>query len=186
MNVHLPQTSAFFRRCTADDPAVWERACDCYGAVAYDQARRLGLPPEAARDVVVATFRELHELASFPHLAEVQGSLLEWIHSMIAQLGRHKLNELSGTMSGGDQMTQVVARSEEADDAALALLVRRTLAGLLREFDATTWTLFEGMTVGRRTAAEMQQETGTTAEQLLLAQHAVLRRLRDALELPPR
>jgi RNA polymerase sigma-70 factor (ECF subfamily) len=76
-----------------------------------------------------------------------------------------------------------VAESEPRDESGVADqgLLHRTLELIREEFEERTWRAFWRMTVDNRSATEVGQELGLTANAVHQAKFRVLRRLREEM-----
>ncbi len=81
---------AILERCRADDPAAWRAFYERHFPFVLRTARRLGIPPEEAEDVVqevfVVTLRKLHQFEA--------GRVTTWLYricaNVVSQRHRHR------------------------------------------------------------------------------------------------
>jgi RNA polymerase sigma-70 factor (ECF subfamily) len=163
---------------------AWVRLVRLYTPLLWRWARRLGLqPPDAAdlvQDVFFVVWQKLPEFTYRPG-----GSFRAWLYTVLVNKWR-------------DRLRRRTERPVDADDPALAGLAapegaaeeaeyRTQLAGrameLIRgEFQPATWSAFWECAVRGRAAAEVALELGMKPNAVYQAKFRVLRRLRDELE----
>jgi RNA polymerase sigma-70 factor (ECF subfamily) len=173
-------------RIQRDDPAAWSRFCDVYGPVVYRWARRTGLQPQDAADVVQNVFCSVTTaIGDFRHGA-AKASFRGWLHTItrrkIVDLTRinGRIPKTAGDMLIHSRPDLEDAFEESATDASF--VTRRVLELIQIEFEETTWRAFWRTAVDGASGADVARDLGLSVGAVYKAKSRVLRRVRDELE----
>jgi len=166
-----------------NQPAAWAQFVDLYTPVLFAWARRLGLQPQDAADLVQEVFtvlvRALPEFVYDPHQ-----SFRKWLLTVTRNKwrdacrrrallpGEAALDDLASPGSG-DALAETEYRQR---------LVSRALELMRKDFQPATWTACWELVANGRSAPEIAQELGLTVNAVHLAKRRVLRRLRAELD----
>jgi RNA polymerase sigma-70 factor, ECF subfamily len=186
------QTSmGLLQRALAREPAAWERLVELYDPLVDFWCRQGHLQPADVADVRQEVF-----LAVAQHLGEFRAgpeggtSFRGWLRTITARKVCdywRRANKAVAAAGGSEALRRLeeVAAGEppgpEADSAAqeMALLYRRALELIAREFAEPTWRAFWRVVIDGLRPVEVAEELGTTANAVYLAKGRVLSRLRE-------
>jgi RNA polymerase sigma-70 factor (ECF subfamily) len=168
-----------------DERAAWERFVDLYTPLIYYWARRAGLQPSDAADLVQDVFTVLvKKLPEFTY--DRQKSFRGWLRTVTlnkwcenhrrrgARLPTADDSALEALANGGDP--EALSEAEYRQH-----LATRALRLMQAEFPATTWKACWEVVVGGRPAAEVAAELDISTAAVYTAKSRVLRRLRQEL-----
>lgn len=168
------------------DEAAWRRFVHLYSPLLYQWARKLGLQPEEAADLVQDVFalllRKLPEFVYDPQ-RRFRGWL--WTLTLNKWRERRRRDTQAPTTGGADALAGVTVPDPAVafDEAEYRqLLVRRALELMQADFEPPTWRACWEYVVAGRPAAEVAAELGLTVNAVHLAKSRVLRRLRQDLD----
>lgn len=186
-------SSSLLHRLQTGDERAWVRMVDIYYPLVYSWASRVGLQPHDSADVAQEVFR-----AAFDGLKNFeQGSTSEGFRAWLRGITNHKLADYWRRRYGGEiahggsdalaRMAEIEQSSSTAESPAAgneeqALLIRRVLELIRREFEPSTFQAFWRVTVDSAAPADVSQELGITLNAVYLAKSRVLRRLRQELQ----
>jgi RNA polymerase sigma-70 factor (ECF subfamily) len=164
---------------------AWERFVSLYTPLIYHWARRLGLSPHDApdlvQDVFVGLVQKLPDFTYDPH-QRFRG----WLWTVT--LNQWRANRRSHRASPQVENSSQVPDRAGADDIAAfdereyqEHLAGRALQLMRAEFQPTTWRAFWDHVVSGRPAAEVAARLGVGVGAVYVAKCRVLRRLRQEL-----
>jgi RNA polymerase sigma-70 factor (ECF subfamily) len=176
-------------RASANDAAGWRQLVQIYSPLVFYWARRSGLRESDSADIVQEVWQSVAAALPRFHRDQQGGTFRGWLWTIT----RNKLNDHfrarngKAEAAGGTEARQHlenVAESEPLDESGAEDqgLLHRTLELIRKEFEERTWLAFWRMTVENRSAAEVGQELGLTANAVHQAKFRVLRRLRAEME----
>jgi RNA polymerase sigma-70 factor (ECF subfamily) len=167
------------------DEAAWTRFVKLYTPLLLYWARRAGLrPPDAAdlvQDVLLLLYQKLPEFTYDP-----QHSFRAWLRTVLLNKWREKHRRRAGPGVRADEK----ALADLAEPDALAAfgeaehrqyLLNRALQLMQTDFQPVTWKAFWEHVIVERPAAEVARELGLTVKAVYLGKARVLRRLRQEL-----
>lgn len=166
------------------DQRAWEQFVELYTPLMYAWARRLGLQPHDAGDLVQEVFVVL--VRKLPEFSYEPGRTFRgWLRTVVINKWRDRCRQANGATVDHARLPD----EEQPDAAALfeehdyrRYLTARALEIIRAEFQPTTWMAFwESVVQGRETAA-VAAELGMTPNAVYLARSRVLRRLRQRLD----
>jgi RNA polymerase sigma-70 factor (ECF subfamily) len=169
-----------------DERAAWERFVELYTPLIYYWARRVGLQPSDAADLVQDVFtllvRKLPEFAYDRHK-----SFRGWLRTVTLNKWREnrRRRTVPAREEGGPALSDLVSPEDpEAFTEAeyRQYLARRALELMQKEFPATTWKACWEVVVSGRPAGEVAAQLGLSVDSVYAAKSRVLRRLRRELE----
>ena len=173
----LPQTEA---------TAAWSEFLELYTPILFRWARGLGLQQSDAADLVQDVFVVLvRRLPEFEH--DPRKSFRAWLRTILANRWRD-LRRRSATLTEHlghpilDELDDPHATSDLAEAEYRAMLVRRALELMQREFKTSTWQACWQQLVEGRSAAEVARNLGLSINAVYVARSRVLRRLREYLD----
>ncbi len=175
-------------RASANDPAGWRQLVQVYSPLVFFWARRGGLRDSDSADLVQDVWQSVSAALPRFHRDQCTGSFRGWLWTIT----RNKLHDHfrardgKAVAAGGSEAREClenIAESEPIDETGAEDrgLLHRTLELIRGEFEERTWRAFWRMTVENRTAAEVGQELGLTANAVHQAKFRVLRRLREEM-----
>ena len=165
---------------------AWPRFVDLYTPLLHFWARRLGLGPQDAEDLVQEVLTTL--LKKMPKFTyDPQKSFRGWLHEVFRNKWRDIKRRRVIPIAGAEENHL----SDLADPGGLAKLieddygryvVRRALELMQTEFQPATWKACWECVVDGKPAAQVAKELKTTANAVYLAKSRVLRRLHQELK----
>jgi RNA polymerase sigma-70 factor (ECF subfamily) len=168
-----------------DQGATWARFVQLYTPLLYHWARKLGVPPADAGDLIQEVLTLL--VQKLPAFAYQPGrSFRAWLRTVTLNKWRDlRRRHMLGPKSVGTELGELEAPDETAaiEDCEYRVhLVQRALQLLRNEFTAMTWKACWECVVVDRPASEVAQELGITINAVYLAKSRVLSRLREELD----
>ena len=163
---------------------AWARFVDLYTPLIYCWARRVGLTPEEAadlvQDVLIVLVQKLPSFEYDPHK-----SFRGWLRTVTLNKWREDRRRRKIPVAAGDG-DLAGAVSPEAEDAFWQVeyqqqLVNRALKLMQAEFEETTWKACWECVVAGKPAAAVAGQLGLTVAAVYAAKSRVLRRLREEL-----
>ncbi len=165
---------------------AWGEFVDLYTPLLYSWARRLGLQPPDASDLVQDVFLILvRKLPEFHY--DPQKSFRAWLRTVFMNRWRdvRRRPDAAAPQAAEAEMAELAGpdparEREEAEHREY--LVRRALELMRREFQQSTWMACWEQVVNGRPGAEVARELGMSVNAAYLARSRVLRRVREYLE----
>jgi RNA polymerase sigma-70 factor (ECF subfamily) len=167
------------------DEEIWRAFDERFRPILTSFARRLGLRPEDAADVAQETLARFVRSYRAGTYRRDRGRLSSWIlgiaRNCVADLRRTPESAPHRGLSAIAELpgpAQLEAMWDEARDGEI---LRRALDLLAREtrFDRRTVRAFELVAFAGRAPADVARDLGMTANDVYLAKHRCLRRLRS-------
>jgi RNA polymerase sigma-70 factor (ECF subfamily) len=165
---------------------AWDRFVELYTPLIFSWARKQGLQPDDAADLVQDVFTALiQELPTFQY--DPSKSFRAWLHRVTVNLW-HDRQRAAGTraLPGSDGRTaELVAPNHAAfleDEEYRSYLVSRALKLMQTDFEPATWQAVWQHAVLERPAAEVARELNLTVASVYCAKSRVLNRLRQELQ----
>ena len=187
----LPETRAslLWRLPDAQDAAAWEEFVQIYGRAVYRGARRLGLQPADADDLVQEVFRAVAKSISAWLDREQRGGFRAWLFAIARNTAINLLARSKFPAEGGDDAAERLAElpdSSEEISARFEIEYRRELFRWASEevkdsFAEKTWTAFWLSSVEGRPIADVAEQLGMSAGSVYIAKSRVIARLREAV-----
>lgn len=186
-------SSDLLRQVRARDQVAWHRLADLLCPTVFNWARRAGLQPDDASDVVqevfravaanIDTFRREHPADTF------RGWLWTITHNKIRDHYR-RVNQNPQAAGGTDGQFLLANVAEENTDDSRAppagdfrqAVVTRALDVVRVEFEPATWEAFWRSTVDGQGTDQVATSLGLTRAAVRQAKYRVLRKLRQHLE----
>jgi RNA polymerase sigma-70 factor, ECF subfamily len=174
----------------ADDQA-WQRLMAVYEPWLRGWLSRHALQPadveDVLQDILVVISKKLPE---FVHNGQ-PGAFRTWLRTILTNRVRHFLRgqrnrqAVLSPQPVTDWLEQLAdphsALSRQWDQEHDQQVVRRLLASIQAEFNATTWQVFQMLVLENRRAAEVAEQLGITPNHVYVAKSRVLARLRAEL-----
>jgi RNA polymerase sigma-70 factor (ECF subfamily) len=169
-----------------DDPAAWDRFVRLYTPLLYGWARRLGLQPADAADLVQEVFvvlvRKLPEFQYNPR-QRFRGWLWTVTVNKYRESRRRQAVAVAQTHGDAQPEPSVPDPAEAMAEAEYRhYLVQRALRLLQAEFPPATWKAYREHILEGRPAADVAADLGVSVNAVYIAKCRVLRRLRAELE----
>jgi RNA polymerase sigma-70 factor (ECF subfamily) len=194
MNAHQDNGSgstqtSLIRRAQQADPAAWERLTQLYGPVVYGWARRAGLQPPDASDVMQDVFHLLaSKLRAFQRRNE-KDSFRGWLWTITRNKVRDQFrrqNRQADAIGGStayqnlQQLADTPPEAQSNDGVAeLNGIRRRALELVSGEFESRTWQAFWRATIEGDAPADIAADLGISVWAVYKARSRVLQRLRE-------
>jgi RNA polymerase sigma-70 factor (ECF subfamily) len=184
--LHTTPVSLLERLRQPGQPADWAEFVELYTPVLFAWARRLGLRPPDAADLVQEVFTVLvRRLPEFEY--DRQQSFRKWLHTITLNKWRDvcRRRAVLPQQRGGSALDEVAdsAVADALDEGEYRRhLVSRALEIMQADFEPTTWRACWEFVVEGRPATEVARELGLTVNAVYLAKGRVLRRLRTELQ----
>jgi RNA polymerase sigma-70 factor, ECF subfamily len=182
-------STSLLERVRAREPRAWERLVELYGPVVYEWARRAGVEPNDAADVVQETFRSvLKSVGAFRRNApgdSFRGWLWTIARNKIRDRARHHRVE-EGAAGGTSAFQRILdipdaAESDSMPEGGTFHLARRALDLVRSEFGDHVWQAFWRVSVEGARPDLVAEELGLSVRSVYTAKCRVLRRLRETL-----
>jgi len=182
-------STSWLLRVKARDPQAWQRLTDLYGPLVFHWARRHGLSPEDAGDLMQEVFGAVAvAIDRFLH-SPGQGTFRGWLWTIARNKLRdhyrrssHREEAAGGTEAGLRLLSIPEIWSDESVDITdrneLQKLFRRALDLVRCEFEERTWQAFWRTTIELRDSSDVAAELNLSANSVRQAKSRVLRRLR--------
>src|SRR5262249_24624815 len=179
-------------RAREHQPEAWHRLVTLYGPLTYDWARKAGLQPSDAADVVQEVFTRVStHLARFRR-EKAGDSFRGWLWTICANKIRDYYRDLRSRPSAeGGSTAQVRLQqlpdappNEDSEDGSLELrrLRQRALAQLREAFEPHVWEAFWRVAVEEQAPGDVARDLGVSVWAVYKAKARVLQRLRQELE----
>ncbi len=164
---------------------AWARFVDLYTPLLFSWARRLGLQPEDARDLVQEVFTALVEkLPAFAY--DRDKSFRAWLRTVALNKWRDRHRRKAIPIAPGPVPLAELAGPDDGEafweQEFQQHLIRRALEVMQADFQPNTWKACWEFVVSGRPAAAVAHELGISENAVYLAKSKVLRRLRQELK----
>lgn len=165
---------------------AWQRFVQLYSPLLFHWARKIGLGPEEAADIVQDVMLVLlNKLPEFEY--DPSRSFRGWMRTITLNHCRTYLRQRSRGPQEvlGQEMQQIAAGDDVelfSDEEYRTHLTRRALEIMQTEFETATWRACWEQVVQGRKAAEVADELGLSRNAAYLAKSRVLQRLRQELD----
>ncbi len=178
-------------RVRQQDGDAWQRFAALYSPLVYGWARKLGLQPSDAADVVQDVFRTvLLKIGDFQK--DGQASRFRgWLWAIARNCVRLHYRQAAAKpgAAGGQQAAEALERiaaavesdSDPSGESARQALLQRALKLVQAEFADLTWQAFWQVAMESRPAAEVAADLKLTVQAVRQAKYRVLCRLREEL-----
>lgn len=186
-------SSTLLRAAAAQNATAWMEIVDRYGPLVYRFARRHGLQPACANDVVQEVFTAVAKnLATFRH-DRPGDSFRSWLLTITWNKlrDRGRQNRRSPKAAGGSDAQAVFqalsfsqsnsTTLEKLPDERM-LLVRKAIDQVREEVSDEKWAIFCSVVIDGCSPKEAAAIFGTTTNVVYLAKSRILHRLRQELE----
>lgn len=184
-------SSSLIAAARSSDPEAWERLARLYGPLVYGWARKMGLQPQDASDIMQEVFQRVHgALGRFEH-DKPRKKFRAWLRTITRnEVLQHFRRQAARPQARGgtdaqkalqqlpDQFGDEIETSQEDSQVRLA---NRALELIRHEFEPRTWQAFIEFTMRDRAAADIGEELGMSPQAVHQAKYRVLKRLRDLL-----
>jgi RNA polymerase sigma-70 factor (ECF subfamily) len=165
------------------DAEAWDWFVRVYTPLLYSWARRTGLQPADAADLVQEVLALLvRKLPEFRY--DQDGSFRGWLRTVLRNKHREMLRRRQPPAAGHDALDDVAdpAGDPFGEEDYRHEIIRRALALLRPDFEPATWEAFQQTVALGRPTAEAAAELGLSVNAVRIARCRVLRRLRQQLE----
>ncbi|MDB5338985.1 MAG: sigma-70 family polymerase sigma factor [Planctomycetaceae bacterium] len=179
-------------RVRANDSSAWSRLATLYGPLVYRWARRTGLQPNDATDIVQDVFQSVWQGIGQFQLQSEKDSFRGWLWTItrneVRQYHRQRANR--PVAQGGteaNQLLQLAAqwldRQDEPEPQQTTIeLAQRALKLVQTDFEPRTWWAFWRTAIEGESSEVVATELGLTANAVRQAKYRVLVRLRAELQ----
>mgnify|MGYP001273967710 CR=1 FL=1 len=190
-----PQTastsSSLIVAAKAQEPEAWDRLARLYVPMVYGWARSFALQQADAADVVQEVFASVRTgLARFEH-RKPEDRFRAWLYTITRNQVRLQVRrrDRAAQVAGGTEAHQAMQQipdslaeySASYSGDGEAPFLRRAMEIICAEFEPNVWSAFLAFTLHDRTAADVGDELGMSAEAIRQAKCRVLRRLKEFL-----
>jgi len=179
-------------RVQRNDSDAWERLSQLYGPIVYAWARKAGLQPEDASDVMQSVFTSLTTNIERFQRRTTSDSFRGWLWTVT----RNKVNDhfrnrnAQATARGGTDaynLLQALAETPSSADSEdgqneLNQLRRRAIQLVQGQFEGRTWVAFWRTTVEGDAPNEVAADMGISVWAVYKARTRVLQRLREEFQ----
>lgn len=174
------------------DPQAWSRLTQLYGPVVYQWARRAGLQPQDAADVMQDVFQAVTQ-----HIERFDGQLQGngfrgWLWTIARNKIRDHFRRLKGKAQAAGGTSALLHLHElpenppeetsQSGAEELRGIRRRALELVRNDFEDQTWIAFWRATVESDTPADIAADLGVSVWTVYKARSRVLARLREELD----
>ena len=168
-----------------DQPRAWERFVELYTPLLLFWARRRGLQPQDAADLVQDVFTVLvQKLPEFTY--DHRRSFRNWLRTVLVNKWRDRQRRRGLPVTAGDEALAEVASPDDPDafweGEHRNHLLCRALELMRNEFTPATWKACWEFAIEGRPAAAVAAELGLSENAVYIAKSRVIRRLRQELE----
>lgn len=179
-------TSLLIRLREPTDREAWSRFVKLYGPLIFKWARRTGLQPEDASDLVQDVMALLvRKLPEFQY--DQSRSFRSWLKTVTINKWREKCRRRSLPMS--DVTASGLARLPDQQDEAdfweqeyRQQVVARAMELMQHEFQPTTWQACRRYVLGEASPDELAREYNISVWTIYSAKSRLLKRLREELD----
>jgi RNA polymerase sigma-70 factor (ECF subfamily) len=165
-------------------PYAWNRLVELYTPLLFYWARRLGLSPQDAEDLVQEVFATLVEkLPAFTY--DSQKSFRGWLRRILINKWHDRQRRRKLPLETGSESDLSEVRDDgdspfwEAEHRRY--IARRAMELMRSEFEPTTWKACWAFVVEGKTGLEVASELGISEAAVYIAKCRVLRRLRQEM-----
>lgn len=173
------------------DPQAWQRLTAIYGPTVYGWARRQGLQPADAADLLQQVFASVAVSIGQARWDRPGDSFRGWLwtvfHSRLMDYYRRARRQPKA-VGDSDVKRQVDAEQAPPPETASlaapdesAALVRRALAIIQSDFKEKTWQAFWRSTVDGAATSDVARDLGLSPAAVCMCRARVLARLRETL-----
>jgi RNA polymerase sigma-70 factor (ECF subfamily) len=183
--VHTTSLSLLERLREPEQTQAWDRFVELYTPLLLYWARRAGLQPQDASDLVQETFTTLVEkLPQFRY--DERGNFRGWLRTIVMNKWRNRVRDRrhAAARACSENLPECVEADELEslwEQEHREHLVKRALELMQTDFEPTTWKACWELSANGRPAADVAAELGITENAAYLAKWRVLRRLRQEL-----
>jgi RNA polymerase sigma-70 factor (ECF subfamily) len=180
--MHETPASLLERLRRPDEQAAWDRFVDLYTPLIYYWARRSGLQPHDAADLVQEVFTVLvRKLPEFTY--DQHKSFRGWLRTITLNKWRERRRRQTVPAVDVGRADDVPSPDGEAlwESEYRQQVVGRALEIMCTDFRPATWKACWGVVVEGRPAAKVAAELGLTVGAVHAARFRVLARLRQEL-----
>jgi RNA polymerase sigma-70 factor (ECF subfamily) len=166
------------------DPNAWNRLVELYTPLLFYWARRLGLSPADAEDLVQEVFVTLVEkLPTFT--CDAQKSFRGWLRRILINKWHDRRRRRQLPLGTGSE-AELYELRDDADSPFWEgehrrYLARRALELMRSEFEPSTWKACWAFVVEGKSGLEVASELGISEGAVYIAKCRVLRRLRQQM-----
>lgn len=182
--MHTTSISLLQRLREPEAEGAWTRFVSLYTPLLYSWAKRLGLEDVDAADLVQDVFTQM--LRELPRFSYRPGSRFRgwlWTVTRNKYFERIRRKRPSNSPLTDDELVDTCNFVQEIDEADYnRYVVDRALQIMRSDFEPTTWKACWENVVQGRSAPEVAEELGISANAVHLAKARVLRRLRQELD----
>lgn len=172
-------------------PEAWDQLARLYGPMVYSWARSSSLQQSDAADVAQEVFRSVKmSLDRFEH-RKPKERFRAWLYTITRNQVRQyvRCRDRNAQAAGGTEAHQAMqqipdslaAYSASFSGDGEASFLRRAMEIIRAEFEPNVWSAFLAFTLHDRTAADVGDELGMSADAVRQAKCRVLRRLKQFL-----
>jgi RNA polymerase sigma-70 factor (ECF subfamily) len=164
---------------------AWQRFTELYTPLMYYWARRLGMQPPDAADLVQEVFAIL--IQKLPEFAyDRRNSFRNWLRTVMFNKWRDQQRRADPPQQADEATLAELAGPDHVDwvgeEEYRQNLIRRALQIMQADFQPATWKACWEYVVSDRPAAEVAAELGISVGAVYVAKSRVLSRLRQELE----
>ena len=190
MGVSNPSTStSLLELAKGHDPVAWKRLAELYGPLVYQWARRAGLQPDDAADVMQSVFANLSVNLIRYTRRTATDSFRGWLYVLVRNQIRDHFRARKGeaiAAGGTNALQQILDLPEQAPcsdspdgETDLNQLRRRAMQLVQAEFEGRTWVAFWRTAVEGDTPQDVADDMQISVWAVYKARARVLNRLRD-------
>ncbi|MDY0169996.1 MAG: sigma-70 family RNA polymerase sigma factor [Thermoguttaceae bacterium] len=183
--------SSLIAAAKTQQPEAWDRLARLYGPMVYGFARSFALQQSDAADVAQEVFASVRTgLARFEH-RKPEDRFRAWLYTITRnQVRLHvRRRDRAAQAVGGTEAHQAMQQipdslaeySTSYSGDGEAPFLRRAMEIIRAEFEPNVWSAFLAFTLHDRTAADVGDELGMSADAVRQAKCRVLRRLKEFL-----
>ncbi|MEM7315276.1 MAG: sigma-70 family RNA polymerase sigma factor [Planctomycetota bacterium] len=185
----LPQTSlSLLERVQEKNETAWANLCEIYGPAVYGWARRRGLQPDDASDVVQSTFQTVAEKITTWKPGRFRYWLWTIFRSRLMDFYRSRKNQ-PNALGGSDAHSMIEAiesapperKSEEGRDE-IRQTYQRVLKIVGKTIDEKHWQAFLRVAIHGDSPADVAADLGVSVWTVYKCKARVLQRLTRELE----
>lgn len=185
-------SSSLLRDVRLLDPAAWRRLVDLFSPEVYEWARKAGLQPTDASDVLQEVFRAVVASIADFRRDRPNDSFRGWLWTIARNKIRDHFRKIGavGAAAGGTDAqrflesipeTLPTEESKAGAEPATRRVSRRLLNLIRDEFEKQTWDAFWRTAVDGVAAVEVARELGMSSGAVRQAKYRVLRRFREEI-----
>ncbi len=166
----------------ASDPSAWDRFVALYAPMLFAWARRLGLSPDEAEDLVQdAMLVLLREMPRFVH--DGKHSFRAWLKTVLRHCWlQRRPRQPTAPLDAGAEPASPDTTEDFVERDYLHAVSRRALQLMRCDFEPATWQACWLTVVEELPAAEVGRRLGLSVSAVYVARSRVLARLRQELQ----